>query len=83
MFKQWHEVPTSEQLDSMVSSVIERFNLSDKLRELHETHGAEGLKSKHPPRLNIRGLLQRPTDKKYKNNRMNSSNLSLNDLDSD
>jgi hypothetical protein len=82
LFKQWHEVPTSDQLDVMVESIIERFELTEKLRELQEAQGSEN-KPKNPPRLSIRGLLQRPTAKKDRSNKMNSSTLSLNDLDSD
>lgn len=66
IYKQWHETPNKEQLDSLYESIVYRFHLRERIEEL-KAASSETSSSKHPPRLSIRGLLQRPIMKKSNN----------------
>lgn len=63
IYKQWHETPSQEQLDSLYESIVDKFHLNETIKEL-KASSSETSSSKHPPRLSIRGLLQRPITKK-------------------
>ena len=61
LFKQWHEVLDDSQINELYTNIIGYFKLEERLRELHDDDSLEK-KSKNPPQLRIRGLLQRETD---------------------
>lgn len=76
LMKQWHEVLTDQQMDYVYSTLVEHFALEDKINELGGVVPVDK-RSKNPPVIKIRGLLQRPK-KDANNDRNNNSNNSEN-----
>lgn len=61
LFKQWHESLDDSQINELNSNIISYFKFEERLNELNADESLKN-KSKNPPQLRIRGLLQREPD---------------------
>jgi hypothetical protein len=61
LFKQWHESLDDSQINELHSNIISYFKFEERLNELNADESLKN-KSKNPPQLRIRGLLQREPD---------------------